>query len=79
MVWYSHPSKNFPQIVVIYIVKTFSIVIEAEIDVFLEFPCIIYDPMGTKRLQLVLPLKKMIKWEAHRITGHSNSETLLGK
>ena len=39
MVWYSHLFKNFPQFVVIYTVKGFNIVSEAEVDVFLEFPC----------------------------------------
>ena len=32
--WYSHLSKNFPQFVVIHTVKGFSIVNEAEVDVF---------------------------------------------
>ena len=36
VVWYSHLFKNFPDFVVIHIVKGFSIVNEA--DVFLEFP-----------------------------------------
>ena len=45
VVWYSHLFKNFPQFVVIHTVKGFSIVNEAEIDVFLEFPCFFYDPM----------------------------------
>ena len=44
VVWYFHLSKNFPQFVVIHIVKGFSVVNEAEIDVFLEFPCFFYDP-----------------------------------
>ena len=43
MVWYSHFSKNFPQFVVIHIVKGFSVVNEAEVDVFLEFSCFLYD------------------------------------
>ena len=34
VVWYSHLFKNFPQIVVIHIVKGFSIVNEAEVDFF---------------------------------------------
>ena len=42
MVWYSHLLKNIPQLVVIHIVKGFSIVSEA--DVFLEFPWFFYDP-----------------------------------
>ena len=37
MVWYSHLFKNYPQFVVIYMVKGFSIVNEAEVDIFLEF------------------------------------------
>ena len=34
VVWYSHLSKNFPQFVVIHTVKGFSVVNEAEVDVF---------------------------------------------
>ena len=44
MVWYSHLLKNFPQFVVIHTVKGFSIVSEAEVDIFLEFSCFFYDP-----------------------------------
>ena len=36
MVRYSHLFKNFPQFIVIHTVKVFSIVNEAEVDVFLE-------------------------------------------
>ena len=43
MVWYSHHLKNFPQLVEIHTVKGFSVVNEAEADVFLEFPCCFYD------------------------------------
>ena len=50
MVWYSHLFKNFPQIVVIHTVKGFGIVNEAEVDVFLEFPCFFYDPMDVGNL-----------------------------
>ena len=39
MVWYSHLLENFPQFVVIHTVKGFSLVNEAEVDVFLEFSC----------------------------------------
>ena len=38
MVWYSHLFKNFPKFVVIHIVKSCSIVSDAE-DVFLTFSC----------------------------------------
>ena len=44
MVWYSHLSQNFPQFIVIHIVKGFSIVNKAEIDVFLELSCFFDDP-----------------------------------
>ena len=50
MVWYSHLFKNFSQFVVIHRVKGFSIVIEAEVDVFLEFPCFLYDLVNAGNL-----------------------------
>ena len=50
MVWYSHLFKYFPQFVVIHRVKGFSIVTEAEIDVFLEFSCFLYNPMDVGNL-----------------------------
>ena len=43
VVWYSHLFKNFTQFVLIHSVKDFSIVNEAEVDVFLEFSCFFYD------------------------------------
>ena len=49
MAWYSHLLKNFPQFVVIYTVKGFSIVNEAEVD-FLEFSCFFYDPTDVDNL-----------------------------
>ena len=46
VVWYSHLLKNFPQFVVIHTVKGFSILNEAEVDVFLEFSCFnIHNPL----------------------------------
>ena len=36
MVWYSYLLKNYPKFVVIHILKGFSIVNKAEIDVFLD-------------------------------------------
>ena len=38
--------KSFPQFVMIHTVKGFSIVNETEVDVFLEFPCFLYDPVN---------------------------------
>ena len=46
VVWYSHLLKNFPQLVVIHIVKGFSIVSEAEVDVVLALPCLFHDRMN---------------------------------
>ena len=43
VVWYSHLFKNLPQFVVIHIVKGFSIVSKAELDVFLELSCFLHD------------------------------------
>ena len=50
VVWYSHLLKNVPQFVVIHIVKGFGIVNKAEVDVFLEFSCYLYDPMDVCNL-----------------------------
>ena len=50
MIWYSHLFKNFPQFIVIHTVKDFSIVNEAEVDDFLEFPCLCYDPVDVGNL-----------------------------
>ena len=45
VVWYSHLFQNFPQFIVIHIVKGFGIVNKAEIDVFLELSCFFNDPV----------------------------------
>ena len=50
MVWYTHLFKNFPQFVVIHIVKGFGIVNKAEIDVFLELSCFSDDPADVRNL-----------------------------
>ena len=50
VVWCSHLLKNYPQFVVIHIVKGFSVVREAEVDVFLEFSCFFYDPTDVGNL-----------------------------
>ena len=50
MVWYSHLFKNFPEFVVIHIVKGFSVFNEAEVDVFLEFSYVFYDPTDVGNL-----------------------------
>ena len=50
VVWYSHLLKNFPQFLVIHTVKSFRVVSEAEVDVFLVFPYFLYDPMKVGNL-----------------------------
>ena len=50
MVWYSHLFQNFPQFVLIHIVKGFDIVNKAEIDVFLELFCVFDDPADVGNL-----------------------------
>ena len=50
MVWYSHLFQNFPQFIVIHTVKGFSVVNEAEVEVFLEFSCFFYDPADVGNL-----------------------------
>ena len=51
MVWYSHLFKNSPQVVVIHTVKDFSIVNETEVDVSVESPCFLYDPVNVGNLK----------------------------
>ena len=50
VVWYSHLFQNFPQFVVIHILKCFGIVNKAEIDVFLELSCFFDDPVHISNL-----------------------------
>ena len=50
MVWYSHLLRNFPQFVVIHIVKGFGIVNKTEVDVLLELSCFFDDPANVGNL-----------------------------
>ena len=50
MLWYSHLFKNFPQFIVIHTVKGFLVVNEAEVDIFLELPCFLYNPTNVGNL-----------------------------
>ena len=50
MVWYSYLLKNFPQFVLSYTVKGFSVIYEAEVYVFLEFSCFFDDPTDVGNL-----------------------------
>ena len=50
VVWYSHLFQNFPQFIVIHIVKGFGIFYKAEVDVFLELSCFFNDPADVGNL-----------------------------
>ena len=50
MVLYSHLFQNFPQFIVIHIVKGFGTVNKAEVDVFLELSCYFDDPADVGNL-----------------------------
>ena len=50
MVWYSHYFKSFSQFIMIYTVKGFVTIDETEVDVFLEFPTFLYDPVNVGNL-----------------------------
>ena len=50
VVWYSRLFQNFPQFIVIYIIKVFGIVNKAEIDVFLWLSCFFDDPADVGNL-----------------------------
>ena len=50
MVWYSHLFQNFPQFVVIHIVKDVGIVNKTEVDAFLELSCFFDDPVDVGNL-----------------------------
>ena len=50
MVWYSHLSKSFLQFVTVRTVKGFSVVNETETDIFLKFPCFLYNTVNVDNL-----------------------------
>ena len=50
VVWYAHPFKNFPLLVVIHTVKGFGVVNEAEFGVFLKYSCTSSDPTDVDNL-----------------------------
>ena len=48
VVWYLHFFNNFPKFVVTHTAKGFSV--DNEVDIFLESPCFLYDPMNVSNL-----------------------------
>ena len=50
MICYSHFFKSFPQFIMIHTVKGFGTANEIVVDVFLKFPCFLYDPVNVSNL-----------------------------
>ena len=50
VVWYSHLFQSFPQFIVMHTVKSFGIVNQAEVDVFLELSRFFDDPLNVDNL-----------------------------
>ena len=59
VVWYSHPLKNFPQLVVIHTVKGFGIVNKAKVDVFLERSCFFDDVADNLQMLAIWSLVRL--------------------
>ena len=79
MVWHFHLFKNLPQFVVIHTVKGFSIGIEAEVDVFLEFACFFYDPVGCWQFDLWFICLFQTQLEHLEVLGSCTVDALLGE
>ena len=63
VVWYSHLFKNFPLFLVIHTVKGFDAVNEAEVDIFLEFPCCFHDPTNVGNLISAFSKPRLYIWK----------------
>ena len=50
MVWYSHLFKSFPHFIMSHTVNVFGIADEAELDVSLELPSFLCDPVNVGNL-----------------------------
>ena len=65
VVQYSHLLQNFPRFIVIHTVKGSGIVNKAEVDIFLEFSCFLYDPTNVSNLisgSSALPKSSLYIW-----------------
>ena len=70
MVWYSHLFQNFPQFLVIHIVKGFGIVSKAEIDVFLELSCFFDDSVDVGNMISCSPAFSKTSLNTWKFTVH---------
>ena len=81
MVWYSHLFQNFPQFIVIHIVKGFGIVNKAEVDVFLELSCFFNDPADVGNLisgSYAFSKSSLNIWKGFTVHGSHIAESWLG-
>ena len=79
MAWYSHLLQNFPQFVVIHIVKGFGIVNKAEIDIFLELSCFFDDPAAIWQFDLWFLCLFYNQLEHLEVHGSGIAEAWLGE
>ena len=77
MLWYSHLLKNFPQFVVMNTVKGFSVVNEAEVDVFLEFSSFFYNPTDVGNLISGSSAFSKSSWNIWKFLVHTLVKTSL--
>ena len=81
VVWYSHLLKNFPQFVVIHIVKGFGVVSTAEGDVLLELSCFFDDPTDVGHLtsgSKYIHLKRNITNKKNQIKQNPSATAVTG-
>ena len=76
VVWYTYIFNNFSQFAVIHTVKGFSIVNEAEVVVFLEFPCFSFLFIYLFYFTILYWFCHTSSWICHGCTHVPNSEPL---
>ena len=79
VVWYSHLFQNFPQLVVIHIVKGFAIVCKAKVDVFLELSYFFDDPVFFGNLISGSSAFSKTSLNIYKFTIHDFVEAWLGE
>ena len=72
VIWYFHLFKNFPVCCDPH--KDFSIVNEAEVDVFLKFPCFFYHPTDVGNLNSASSAFSESKLEHLEVLGSHTAE-----
>ena len=79
MVWYFHLFQNFPQFVVVHMVKGFGLVNKTKVDVFLEFSCFFDDPADVDNLISCSSVFSKIQLEHLEVHGSHTVEAWLGE